>query len=69
MPADDAAAAAPNVFDGMGESKGLHDATIECVHLLEDNTIDIDQASIGDYGYNEMDGGMHDHKEEEDEVE
>ena len=39
------------------------------MQMLDDNTVDIDQAPIGDYGYNEMDGGVHGHGEEEDEVE
>ena len=47
----------------------MHDATAEFVHLLDDNTIDIDQAPIGDYSYNEMEGGVDSHDEEEDEVE
>lgn len=37
--------------------------------MLDDNAIDIDQAPTGDYGYNEMDDGVHSHGEEEDEVE
>ncbi|KAE8794535.1 Lactation elevated protein 1 [Hordeum vulgare] len=60
MPTNDVVAAA-NVFDEMGASDSLHDATIEFVHLLDDNTVDIDQAPIDDYGYNEMDGGVHGH--------
>ena len=39
------------------------------MQILDDNTVDIDKAPIGDYGYNEMDGGVHGHGEEEDEVE
>ena len=39
------------------------------VQMLDDNTVDIDQAPIGDYGYNEMDGGVHGHGGEEDDVE
>ena len=39
------------------------------MQMLDDNTVDIDQAPIGDYGYNEMDGGVHGHGVEEDEVE
>ena len=50
-------------------SAGLHDATADFVQMLDDNTVDIDQAPIGDYNYNEMDGGMHGHGEEEDDVE
>ena len=49
-------------------STGLHDVTDEFVHMLDDNIVDIDQAPIGDYGYNEMDGGVDGHGEEEDEV-
>ena len=52
----------------MALSVGLHDATADFVQILDDNTVDIDQAPIGDYGYNEMDGGVHGHGEEEDDV-
>ena len=37
--------------------------------MLDTNTIDIDQAPISDYRYNEMDGGVHGNGEEEDDVE
>ena len=47
----------------------MHDATAKFVHVLDNNAVDIDQALIGDYNYNEMDGGVHGHGEEEDEVE
>ena len=38
------------------------------MHLLDDNTVDIDQAPIGDCDYNELEGGVDDHSGE-DEVE
>ncbi|KAE8808215.1 Lactation elevated protein 1 [Hordeum vulgare] len=68
MPVDVYATAASSVFDEMVARDGSHNAIAEFVHLLEDNTIDIDQAPIGDYGYNESDGVVHDHSEEEDGV-
>ena len=50
-------------------SADLHDATAKFVHMLDDNAVDIDQAPIGDYDYNDMDGGVDRHGVEEDEVE
>ncbi|KAE8794676.1 putative galacturonosyltransferase 14 [Hordeum vulgare] len=69
MLADDYVAATANVFDEMGASDGLHDATTVFVHLLDDNTVESDQALIGDYGYNELDGVMHDRGDKEHGVE
>ncbi|KAE8772183.1 putative galacturonosyltransferase 14 [Hordeum vulgare] len=63
MPADDNATAATNVFDEMGTSW-----TAKFVHLWNDNTVDIKQAPIDYYGYNELDGGVHDHGGKEDGV-
>ncbi|KAE8786195.1 Lactation elevated protein 1 [Hordeum vulgare] len=63
MPAGDNATVATNVFYEMGAS-----GTAEFVHLLDDNTVDIEQAPINHYDYNELDGGVHDHGEEEDGV-
>ncbi|KAE8784767.1 putative galacturonosyltransferase 14 [Hordeum vulgare] len=37
---------ASNVFDEMGARDCLHDATAKFLHLLDDNTVDIDQAPI-----------------------
>ncbi|KAE8815839.1 putative galacturonosyltransferase 14 [Hordeum vulgare] len=68
MPADDYAAGAANMFDEMDARDGLHDPTIEFVHLLDDNTIAVDQALVGDYSYSELDGGVHGHSEKEDGV-
>ncbi|KAE8804469.1 putative galacturonosyltransferase 14 [Hordeum vulgare] len=62
-------AAASNMFNEMGARDNLHDATVEFVHLLDDNTVDIDQAPIDDYGYNELDDGVHYHSQEEHGVE
>ncbi|KAE8805300.1 Lactation elevated protein 1 [Hordeum vulgare] len=58
-----------NVFDERGASDSLHDAIVDFVHLLDDNIVYIDQAPIGDYGYDELDGGVHSHGSEEDGVE
>ena len=44
----------------------MHDATDDFVQMLDDNNVDIDQATIGEYGYNEMDVGVHGHGEEDD---
>ncbi|KAE8780547.1 putative galacturonosyltransferase 14 [Hordeum vulgare] len=66
MPADDNATAATNVFDEMGARGGLHSGTTEFVHLMDGNTIDIGQTLNDYYGYIELDGGVHDHDEEED---
>ncbi|KAE8779033.1 putative galacturonosyltransferase 14 [Hordeum vulgare] len=68
MLTDGYATATTNVFDEMGARGGLHSGTAEFVHLLDDNTIDIEQAPINYYGYNELDGGVHDHVEEDDGV-
>ena len=40
------------------------------MQIMDDNTVDIDQTPSGDYGLknNEMDGGVHGHGEEEDDV-
>ncbi|KAE8813747.1 Lactation elevated protein 1 [Hordeum vulgare] len=40
---------------------GSNDATTEFVNLLDTNTVDSDQAPIGDFKYNEMDGGVDGH--------
>ncbi|KAE8820046.1 putative galacturonosyltransferase 14 [Hordeum vulgare] len=71
MSIDNAAAPAPRVFDEMGAScsNNFHDASAKFVHVLDDNTADIDRAPIGDYDCNEMDDGEHGHGEEENEVE
>ncbi|KAE8772562.1 putative galacturonosyltransferase 14 [Hordeum vulgare] len=45
-PANDVAAATPEAFDEMSASIDLHDAIAEFVHMLDDNTVDIDQAPI-----------------------
>ncbi|KAE8807206.1 putative galacturonosyltransferase 14 [Hordeum vulgare] len=66
MPADGYATSAFNVFDQIGVRDGWHDVTVDVVHLSDDNTVDIDQAAIDDYGYNELDGSVHDHGEEQD---
>lgn len=58
--------AAEQLFQILGpniESAGLHDAAADFVQMLDDNTVHINQAPIGDYGYNELDGG---HGEEDD---
>ena len=39
----------------------MHDAFADFVQMLDDNIVDIDQAPIRDYDYNEMDGGVHGH--------
>ena len=36
------------------------------MQILDDNTVNIDQTLISEYGYNEMDGGMNGHGEEDD---
>ncbi|KAE8805124.1 hypothetical protein D1007_18867 [Hordeum vulgare] len=48
MHADSDATTASNVFDKMGARGDLHNATAKIVHLLDDNTIDIDQASTSE---------------------
>ncbi|KAE8770595.1 putative galacturonosyltransferase 14 [Hordeum vulgare] len=58
MPNNDYAPSTSNVFGKMGASDIFHDATTKFVHLLDANTVDIDQASIGDYCYNELGGGV-----------
>ncbi|KAE8768939.1 putative galacturonosyltransferase 14 [Hordeum vulgare] len=64
MPVDDYATTASNLFYEMGERDDLHNATAEFANLLADNTIDIEQAPIRYYGYNELDGGVRDYGEE-----
>ncbi|KAE8772813.1 hypothetical protein D1007_55117 [Hordeum vulgare] len=46
MPFNGAASTASEVFDEMA---GSNDATTEFVNLLDTNTVDIDQAPIGDF--------------------
>ncbi|KAE8784913.1 putative galacturonosyltransferase 14 [Hordeum vulgare] len=65
MPVDDYATTASNLFYEMGERHDLHNATAKFVNLLADNTIDIEQAPIGYYGYNKLDGGVRDYGEED----
>ncbi|KAE8792694.1 Lactation elevated protein 1 [Hordeum vulgare] len=47
-------------------SNGFHNATAEFVHLLHDNTVGIEQALVGYYGYNVSNGDVHDHTKEKD---
>ncbi|KAE8821220.1 putative galacturonosyltransferase 14 [Hordeum vulgare] len=60
MPFNDAALTACEVFDEMAGS-GLNNASGEFENLLETNTVDIDQAPIAGFDYNEMEGGVDDH--------
>ncbi|KAE8799756.1 hypothetical protein D1007_24850 [Hordeum vulgare] len=64
MSVDDYATTASNLFYEMGERDNLHNATAEFVNLLADNTMDIEQAPIGYYGYNKLDGGLRDYGQE-----
>ncbi|KAE8807112.1 putative galacturonosyltransferase 14 [Hordeum vulgare] len=65
MPFKGIASTASDVFNEMA---GSNDATAEFVNLLDTNTVDIDQALIGDFNCNEVDGGV-DGQSSEDEVE
>ncbi|KAE8795092.1 galacturonosyltransferase 14 [Hordeum vulgare] len=61
-------ATAGEVFDEMLGSRGLNNAATEFVHLLATNLVDINQAPISGFNYNELEGGVDDHGGE-DEVE
>ncbi|KAE8810692.1 hypothetical protein D1007_12623 [Hordeum vulgare] len=65
MPLNGATSIASEVFDEMASS---NDATTKFINLFDTNTFDIDQASIGDLNYKEIDGGVDGHGGE-DEVE
>ncbi|KAE8785358.1 putative galacturonosyltransferase 14 [Hordeum vulgare] len=65
IPFNDVASTANEVFNKM---VGSNDATAEFVNFLDTNNVDIDQAPICDFNYNEMDGGVDSHGGE-DEVE
>ncbi|KAE8775124.1 Lactation elevated protein 1 [Hordeum vulgare] len=56
------ASTASEVFD---EMVGSNDVYTEFVNLLVSNTVDIDQALMGDFNYNEIDGGVDGHGGEE----
>ncbi|KAI5014541.1 hypothetical protein ZWY2020_055931 [Hordeum vulgare] len=62
MSSTTAIAVVPPVFDGMPERS-------EYATILEENTVNIEDALLGDYGYNDMDGGVHGGGEEEEEEE
>ncbi|KAE8769729.1 putative galacturonosyltransferase 14 [Hordeum vulgare] len=55
MPFNVAASTASEVFNKMAS---LNDTNAEFVNLLDTNIVDIEQALIGDFNYNEMDGGV-----------
>ncbi|KAE8780238.1 galacturonosyltransferase 14 [Hordeum vulgare] len=55
------------VFDERAGSRGSNNAAAEFVHLLATNAVDIDQAPINGFDYNELEGGVDDH-DAEDEV-
>ncbi|KAE8782516.1 galacturonosyltransferase 14 [Hordeum vulgare] len=63
-----AASTAGDVFDERAGSYGSNNAAAEFVNLLATNAVDIDQAPITDFYYNEMEGGIDDDTGE-DEVE
>ncbi|KAE8815155.1 Galactoside 2-alpha-L-fucosyltransferase [Hordeum vulgare] len=57
-----ATAAIPPVFDGMPKRS-------EYAAILEENAVNIEDAPLGEYGYNDMDDGVHGGGEEEEEEE
>ncbi|KAE8789489.1 galacturonosyltransferase 14 [Hordeum vulgare] len=61
MPLNDAASTPYEMFDKMAGSGGSNNAAGEFVNLLDTNAVDIDQASIADFDYNEMEGGVDAH--------
>ncbi|KAE8777543.1 galacturonosyltransferase 14 [Hordeum vulgare] len=61
VPSYDAASTAREVFDETYGSHGSNNATAEFVHLLATNAVDIDQAPIGSFDYNELEGDVDDH--------
>ncbi|KAE8821834.1 galacturonosyltransferase 14 [Hordeum vulgare] len=67
MPSNGAASTTRELFDEMAGS-GSNNVVVEFVHLLDTNTVDIDQDPIAGFDYNEMEGGVDDHGGE-DEVE
>ncbi|KAE8779321.1 galacturonosyltransferase 14 [Hordeum vulgare] len=70
VPSYDAASTVGEVFDETFGSCGSNNATAEFVHLLATNAVDIDQAPIGGFDYNELEGGIDDHggEDEVDEI-
>nr|XP_045089502.1 uncharacterized protein LOC123497228 [Aegilops tauschii subsp. strangulata] len=65
MPLNGAAFTASEVFDEMAGIGGSNNATTEFVNLLDTNAVDIDQAPFAAFDYNEMEGGVDDHSDEE----
>ncbi|KAE8807163.1 Lactation elevated protein 1 [Hordeum vulgare] len=68
MSSNSVASTASEVFDEMAGSGGLNNVAVEFVNLLKTNAVDIDQAPIAGFDYNELEGGVDDH-DGEDEVE
>ncbi|KAE8794512.1 galacturonosyltransferase 14 [Hordeum vulgare] len=68
VPFYDAASTAAEVFNERAGSGGSNNAAAEFVNLLATNAVDIDQALIAGFDYNELEGGVDDHGSE-DEVE
>ncbi|KAE8790571.1 galacturonosyltransferase 14 [Hordeum vulgare] len=61
VPFNDATSTASEVFDQRAESGGLNNVAAEFVNLLDTNAIDIDQAPIAGFEYNELEGGVDEH--------
>ncbi|KAE8769839.1 Lactation elevated protein 1 [Hordeum vulgare] len=61
VPSYSAASTAGEVFDERAGSRGSNNATVELVNLLATNAVDIDQALVGGFDYNELEGGVDDH--------
>ncbi|KAE8769818.1 galacturonosyltransferase 14 [Hordeum vulgare] len=64
VPSYGTASTVGDVFDERDES-GSNNAAVEFVNLLATNAVDIDQAPVGGFDYNELEGGVDDHSGEE----
>ncbi|KAE8793849.1 Lactation elevated protein 1 [Hordeum vulgare] len=61
MPFNGVASTTGEVFNEMAGSGGSNNVAAEFVNLLDTNAVDIDQAPIAGFDYNEMEGGVDDH--------
>ncbi|KAE8779442.1 galacturonosyltransferase 14 [Hordeum vulgare] len=61
VPFYDTASTAGKVFDERAGSGGSNNVAAEFVNLFATNAVDIDQAPIAGFVYNELDGGIDEH--------
>ncbi|KAE8816247.1 Lactation elevated protein 1 [Hordeum vulgare] len=61
VPFNGVASTAGEVFDEMAGSGGSNNVAAKFVNLLDTNVVDIDQAPVACFDYNELKGGVDDH--------